>query len=111
MKKKEKRPIWKSCEYCKNTLCSSGGSFCKYNGINTSGLFRWRKWNDCTYFDYEKCCETCDKYEACPNIREARIADKRITSIRGACDLYTPSVQMDLYIRKNMEKKPNQKEI
>ena len=111
MKKKEERPKWKSCQYCRNYLYSSSGYFCRLNGMTVSGLFGWKKWDDCTYFDYGKCCETCDRYKTCPIINEARIADKKVKHIKGDCDLYTPDIQMDLYIRKNMEKKPNQKEI
>ena len=47
----------------------------------------------------------------CPILNEARIADKKIKTIKIKCDLYRPDVEMDLYIEKNILKKPNQKEI
>ena len=111
LRKKKNRPKWKSCEFCRNVQSSSGGPFCSCNGCNVASPFGWKKWDDCTYFDYGKTCETCDRYETCPIINEARIADKKVKRIRGTCDLYIPNIEMDLYIQKNMEKKPNQKEI
>ena len=109
--KKKNRPKWKSCQFCKNALSSSGGPFCRYNGCNVASPFGWKKWDDCTYFDYDKTCETCDRYKTCPILNEARIADKKIETIKIKCNLYRPDVEMDLYIEKNMLKKPNQKEI
>lgn len=102
------RAKWKTCRICMNTRESIGDPipYCKYSCRNVKSIFGWKTWDECVYFDWNNSCRSCNKYDNCPKIKQALIADKVVDVGRGnVCDEYEPIPEMREYVCGNKSKK------